>query len=159
MSYTKGQGGRRGGAEDEGESSFRARFVVPASSMPWLSLQLEEITQIIFSLSPAATGNLSCSSNSKLSMQNNQLGNFTNPDYPGLLPTQISPETRPGHYLDNQLQSPTCLLLPPPLPKMHKQALDCKEHNCIYANCDHASKSSHSTELIISHILTWGDGC
>jgi len=88
MSHSEGEGGRKDRAEDKGESTVRARFVAPTSSRPWLSLQLE-ITQLILSLSPAATtapnNNLFCSSNSKLSMQNNQLGNFSNPDYPGLL--------------------------------------------------------------------------
>lgn len=49
MSHSKGQGGRRDGAEDEGESTFRASFVVPAASRPQLSLQLEEIAQLILS--------------------------------------------------------------------------------------------------------------
>lgn len=102
---------------------------------------------------------LSYSSNSKLSTQNNQLGNFTNPNYSGLLPTQISPETHPRHYLHNQLKSPTCFLLLRLLPKMHKQALNWKGHNCIYANCDHAGDPNQSVEFIISHTLTCRKGC
>lgn len=91
--------------ETEGEDISRATFAVPIVVRPGHGWHCSLKRRVGSSSPPCSSTNLSSSGNSRLSMQNKQLGysDFTNPGYPGLLPIQIRPKTHPGYYLHSQM--------------------------------------------------------
>lgn len=166
MSRSKGQAGRRDGAEDEGESTF-------VHSEPGL----------LFVLPPGH----SCHCSLKRSLGSSSPSLQQQPLHQTLT-SRTAATASSACKIINWAISPTLIILGCCLLRLVLKpiqdiiyAVSCKAlhayffyHLCqrctnkssigkgitaFIANCDHASKTSHSIELIISHILTCGNGC